>query len=206
MSPSGLRERKKQKTKEAIQREAMRLFQERGYDETTIEQIAEAAEISPSTFFNYFPTKEDVVLYDRYDPIIASLMLSRPSEEPPSVVMKHVFEDLGDMLERDRDIIVARARMALQVPALRARFWEELERARDLISSIIAARTGRDAEDFELRILSMVLVAATFEATQEWLRRGGRGSMFQLVNQALEAVQMGQRLDALVRLTPTISR
>jgi AcrR family transcriptional regulator len=206
VSPSGLRERKKQKTKEAIQREAMRLFLEQGYDETTVEQIAEAAEISPSTFFNYFPTKEDVVLYDRYDPIMFSLMLSRPSEEPPSVVMKHVFEDLADLLERDRDMIVARARMALEVPALRARFWEELERARDMISGIVAARTGRDAEDFELRILSMVLVAAAFEASQEWLRRGGRGSIFGLVNQAFDAVQMGQRLDALVSVSPTISR
>jgi AcrR family transcriptional regulator len=206
VSPSGLRERKKQKTKEAIQREAMRLFLEQGYDETTVEQIAEAAEISPSTFFNYFPTKEDVVLYDRYDPIMFSLMLSRPSEEPPSVVMKHVFEDLADLLERDRDMIVARARMALEVPALRARFWEELERARDMISGIVAARTGRDAEDFELRILSMVLVAAAFEASQEWLRRGGHGSIFGLVNQAFDAVQMGQRLDALVSVSPTISR
>ena len=56
----GLRERKTLKTKEAIQREALRLFEEQGYGETTIEQIAAAAEISPSTFFNYFPTKEDV--------------------------------------------------------------------------------------------------------------------------------------------------
>jgi len=87
---------------------------------------------------------------------------------------------------------------------LRARFWEEMERARDLISSVIAARTGRDAEDFELRVVSMALVAAAFEATQEWLRRGGRDSMFELVTQALDAVQISQRLDALASTTPTI--
>ncbi|HEV2034756.1 MAG TPA: TetR family transcriptional regulator [Candidatus Dormibacteraeota bacterium] len=206
MSPTGLRERKKLKTKEAIQREAMRLFQEQGYEETTIEEIAQAAEISPSTFFNYFPTKEDVVLYDRYDPIIASLMLSRPSDEPPSVVMKRAFEALALMLERDRDVIVARATLALQVPALRARFWEELERARDLVSGVIAARTGRNPDDFELRVLSMVLVTAAFEATQEWLKRGGKGSMFELVNQALEAVRMSQRLDALASPSPSASK
>ena len=153
MSPTGLRERKKQKTKEAIQREAMRLFQEQGYEETTIEEIAEAAEISPSTFFNYFPTKEDVVLYDRYDPIIASYMLARPPEEPPSVVMNHMFEALGVILDRDREIILARARMALKVPALRARFWEELERARDMVSGVLAARTGRETDDFETRVV-----------------------------------------------------
>ena len=70
----GLRERKKLKTRESIQREAMRLFAKQGYEESTIEQIAAAVEISPSTFFNYFPTKEDVVLYDAYDRVIASLM------------------------------------------------------------------------------------------------------------------------------------
>jgi AcrR family transcriptional regulator len=204
MSPTGLRERKKQKTKEAIQREAMRLFQEHGYEETTIEEIAEAAEISPSTFFNYFPTKEDVVLYDRYDPIIASYMLARPSEEPPSVVMNHMFEALGVILDRDRDIILARARMALKVPALRARFWEELERARDMVSGILAARTGRDTDDFETRVVSMVLIAAAFEAVQEWLQRGGRDNMIDLVNQAMEAVHMSQRLDALASGSPTI--
>jgi AcrR family transcriptional regulator len=203
VSPTGLRERKKQKTKEAIQREAMRLFQEQGYEETTIEQIADAAEISASTFFNYFPTKEDVVLYDRYDPMIASLMLARPTEEPPSVVMKHMFEILGNVLDRDRDIILARARLALKVPALRARFWEELERARDMVSSVVAARTGRDPEDFELRVVSMVLVTAAFEATQEWLRRGGQDSMFELVNQAMDAVHISQRLDALASISPT---
>src|SRR5258706_12446875 len=84
MSPAGLRERKKLKTKEAIQREALRLIAAQGYAETTIEQIAAAAEISPSTFFNYFPTKEDVVLFDRYAPMIFSMMSSIPPSQPLS--------------------------------------------------------------------------------------------------------------------------
>src|SRR2546422_11555826 len=117
----GLRERKKLKTKEAIQREAMRLFQEQGYEATTIEQIAEAAEISPSTFFNYFPTKEDVVFNDPYDPIFISLFLARPSDEPLSVALRRTFsESLSGLLERDRDTILARVKLKVGVPALRA--------------------------------------------------------------------------------------
>ena len=197
MSPTGLRERKKQKTKEAIQREAMRLFQDQGYDETTVEQIAAAAEISPSTFFNYFPTKEDVVLFDRYDPMVLAFLLSRPADEPLSVGIRETLKSLDAVMDRDRDIILARAKLGLEVPALRARFWEELTKAQDLFINLFAARTGRDGADYELRVLAMVLVTAAFEASLEWVRRGGRGSMFDLVNEAFDIVGIGERLDEL---------
>ncbi len=193
----GLRERKKLKTKEAIQREALRLFKEKGYSETTIEQIAAAAEISPSTFFNYFPTKEDVVLFDRYDPMIFSMMTSIPASEPLSAVLNGLLDGLAGVMERDHDVILARSKLSLAVPELRARLWEEIEKARDLIASILAARTGRDAGDFELRVLAMIFLTATFEAILEWIRHDGRGDMIKLVKQALDLAQIGPRLDEL---------
>ena len=196
----GLRERKKQKTREAIQREAMRLFQKHGYEETTIEQIAAGAEISPSTFFNYFPSKEDVVLYDAYDPMLASLMLDRPADEPLSAGLRHVLQLMETIFTRDHDVILARAKLGMEVPALRARMWGEVQRAQVLLCGLIAQRTGRDPDDFELRVVVMVVVVAALEAMFEWIKQGGRGSFVELVNQALDVVDAGARLDAIAAL------
>jgi AcrR family transcriptional regulator len=190
-----LRERKKQKTRESIQREAMRLFGKQGYDQTTVEQIAAAADISPSTFFNYFPTKEDVVLYDAYDPVLASLLLERPADEPLSISFRRVLEAMGDIFERDREIILARGRLWFTVPALRARLWEEMEKAQGFMTSMIAQRSGLDPNDFETRVTVMVMTAAAMEAMHEWLRREGKGSFVTLVNEALDMVEAGARLD-----------
>src|SRR4029077_18116162 len=193
----GLRERKKLKTREAIQREAMRLFQKRGYEETTIEQIAAAAEISASTFFNYFRTKEDVVLYDAYDPMLAALMLDRPAAEPLSTGLRQVLHRMETIFTRDHDVILARAKLGIEVPALRARLWEELQKAQALLSMLVAQRAGRDPYDFEIRVVVMVVVTAAMEAMYEWVRNDGRGSFVELVNQALDVVDAGARLDAI---------
>jgi AcrR family transcriptional regulator len=192
-----LRERKKLKTRESIQREAMRLIQKQGYDKTTIEQIAAAVEVSPSTFFNYFPSKEDVVLYDAYDPMIGKLLMERPADEALSVAIRNVLEDMAGIFERDRDIILARARLWLEVPALRARLWEELERGQVFMSGLIAERSGRAADDFEIRITVMVIIMAAMEAMREWVRHDGKGSFVTTVSHALDLVDAQARLDSL---------
>lgn len=193
----GLRERKKQKTREAIQREAMRLFLKNGYEETTIEQIAAAVEISPSTFFNYFPSKEDVVLYDAYDPMIVTLLATRPADEPLSQSIRSVLAAIGTALEKDRDVVYARSKLVVEVPDLRARVWEELEKAQAFLGAVVASRTGRDPADFEIRVVMMLLVAAMMEATREWVRNGGKEDLGGLLSRAYDLVDGGTRLDSL---------
>lgn len=193
-----LRERKKLKTREAIQREAMRLFQKQGYEETTIEEIAAAVEISPSTFFNYFPSKEDVVLYDAYDPMVASFFLARPADEPLSVSFRAVLNSLATIFERDRDMILHRSVLILREPALRAQAWEQLEKARDLICSVIGQRYGADPNDLDIRIAVMALLGAIMEATREWALRDGSIPMLDLINRTLDLIGLDARMDALV--------
>jgi AcrR family transcriptional regulator len=144
----GLRERKKAKTRAAIQEHALRLFQEQGYDATTVEQIAEAAEVSPSTFFRYFPTKEDVVLYDDTDPLFIAAFEAQPSELTPIQAMRGAMlsffinlpaEEMAKQWERGR--------LILAVPELRMRFWDQIADAIQLLAALVAKRVGRRADD-----------------------------------------------------------
>src|SRR5207245_11555285 len=97
----GLRERKKLKTRKAIQENAFRLFAEQGYEATTVEQIAEAAEVSPSTFFRYFPSKEEVVLQDDFDPLIYEVLLAQPAELSPIEAVRQTVVSLVRTMPSD---------------------------------------------------------------------------------------------------------
>jgi AcrR family transcriptional regulator len=92
----GLRERKKQRTREAIVEAAFELFDERGFDGTTIADIAEAAEIAPRTFFSYFPSKDDVVFHDFEDKhaMLASWLRDR---EPGTNAFDALREGIASM-------------------------------------------------------------------------------------------------------------
>lgn len=191
---AGLRERKKQKTRQAIQRAALRLFMKQGYEATTVEDIAAAAEVSPSTFFNYFPSKEDVVLYDMYDPMAIELILKRPSNEPLATVARRVIEELGRTFESDKEMILSRGRLLMDVPELRSRMWDELERSQALFVEVIARRTGRKADDFDLRVLTRSFVGGIYEAVMEWFRSDGRENLVALVERALDAMEQAGQL------------
>ncbi|MFI6870023.1 TetR family transcriptional regulator [Nocardia sp. NPDC050406] len=154
-----LRERKKERTRRTIRVEAFRLFREHGYAATTVEQIAEAAEISPSTFFRYFRSKEQVVLVDDMDPI----MIQRFERQPPELsaleafrrATLEAFEALDPaqfQFERERAALVR------TVPELRGALQQEMERNVDLIAELVAKRRGRDASDFEVRALAGALI------------------------------------------------
>ena len=169
----GLRERKKARTKATIQHHALRLFQAQGYDGTTVEQIAEAAEISPSTFFRYFPTKEDVVLYDDLDPLMIAAYRAQPPELGPIEAMRHAMHVAFASLPPDETMAQAeRARLVMQVPDLRMRMLDQITDATNLLAQMIAERTGRDPHDFHLRVLAGAILGALMAAFLEVAQRG----------------------------------
>ncbi|MCG5218558.1 TetR family transcriptional regulator [Streptosporangium soli] len=150
MATGGLRERKKAKTRETILREAFRLFRERGYNATTIDQIAEAAEISPATFFRYFPTKEDLVTLDHSPPLIEALHVQPPGE--PVAVLRGAFRTAFASLTAD-EIAAGYARevFATTVPELLAANLRKSPPLLREISEVLTDRAGCDAGDPRIR-------------------------------------------------------
>jgi AcrR family transcriptional regulator len=151
----GLRERKKAKTRAAIQAHALRLFAERGYHATTVEQIADAAEVSPSTFFRYFPTKEDVVLYDEFDPQMTAAFLAQPPELGPVAALRRAIPQVLEATSaEDSEREHLRHTLVRSVPELRARALDTFTGGMQLLVDAVAERTGRGTDDVAVRTLA----------------------------------------------------
>ena len=167
----GLRERKKAKTRAAIRQHALRLFREQGYDATTVEQIAEAAEVSHTTFFRYFPAKEDVVLQDDMELIWIDALRAQPPDLPPVEALRASLRDaFASLSPGDLAKIRETTGFALSVPAVRARMLDELARIIQVMATALAERTGRSPDDFEVRTLAG---AALGVAISSWFTAKG---------------------------------
>lgn len=161
--PVGLRERKKAKTFTAIQQQALRLFRERGYTATTIEQVAEAAEVSPSTVFRYFPTKEALVLQDLYDPLLFAAFEAQPPGVPPIQALRHAIRAVFTDLPAE-EAAQQRERIALVriLPELRAALLDAFVTTVQQIAGLVAQRLGRPADDFAVLTFAGALLGVMF--------------------------------------------
>ncbi|MEU8591559.1 TetR family transcriptional regulator [Streptomyces sp. NPDC048664] len=191
----GLRERKKIKTRAAIRRATYGLVREQGYEATTIEQIAEAAEVSPSTVFRYFPTKEDIVVTDEYDRLIEEELRGRPAREPLPESLRHVVRGvLGRAMSGEHETPAEarlRGRLLAEVPAVRSRMSENLAVAARSMGGVVAERTGRDPDDLEVRVYCTSVVGALLEASRHWAEHDQQGDLGEYAIRALDVLEHG---------------
>jgi AcrR family transcriptional regulator len=169
----GLRERKKAKTRWAIQEHALRLFAEQGYDATTVDQIAAAAEISPSTFFRYFATKEDVVVQDEFDEqLLAAFVAAGKAADPMESLRQSVMASIAGV--DDVELAKSQQRMALifSVPALRARTVDNTLTGFDDAARGFAQGTGRSPEDPAVRAFVGAVIGALMPVLIQWAANG----------------------------------
>jgi AcrR family transcriptional regulator len=149
----GLRDRKKIQTRRVIQNEAMRLIRENGYANTTVEQIAEAAEVSPSTFFRYFPSKEMVLMANDLDRVTVEALERQPAELPSLQAFRRALEfTMAKLSEDEWRFERARLRMVLAIPELKAAQFDEYRRTVVKLTEADCRRTGRQPDDFEVRV------------------------------------------------------
>jgi AcrR family transcriptional regulator len=194
--PDGLRERKKARTRASIREHALRLFREQGYHATTVEKIAEAAEISPSTFFRYFPTKEDLVLQDDMDTRLIEALERQPAGlSALAAVRAAVREAFASYNAADLDMIRETTRLTMTVPEVRARAVDEFTRSIGLISQALAKRAGRSADDLNVRVMAGaiigVIMAITIPWEDGWADRQTMEESFQRIEQGLALLEAG---------------
>jgi AcrR family transcriptional regulator len=197
----GLRERKKEQTRRAIEDAAFRLFAERGFDGTTIDDIVEEVEVSPRTFFRYFDSKEDVVIgfFDEMGEELRAMVAARPPEEPPFTAVHRALGSLIDLYMARADRVLAAKRLALDTPAIRARLLDKHARWENGVTEELAARLAVDPErDPRPRLIAAVALAGFSCAVTTWVTSEGRKDLEALVDDALEAVAAG-----LDRTSPT---
>lgn len=190
----GLRERKKAKTRAAIQAHAFRLFGERGYDSTTVEQICEAAEVSESTFYRYFPTKVDVVLWDEFDPLIVRAFADQPAELNPIQALRAAFRAAFAELSVEQHA-EQRQRMALvlSVPELRAGMLDQFAQAMHLLADIVAERTGRSNDDAAVRTLAGAVIGVAM-AVMFVMADDPTANLAELLDEAIAHLETGLTL------------
>ncbi|WP_165486122.1 TetR family transcriptional regulator [Frankia sp. Cppng1_Ct_nod] len=183
----GLRERLRQTVRSELSRIAMQMFLERGFDATTIDEIAAAAGISRSTFFRHFAKKEDVILarLEARAETLRAAALARPACEPPLRVAREALAPLVDSFAEDRARSIALGRLVADTPSLRARELHKYLYWRSALAEVLAGRLGTDPDtDMRPSLIASVAVNAFDVALRTWRNTDSGVELGDLVDDA----------------------
>lgn len=181
-----LRERKKLKAMRHIQEVAMGLFDEYGYGQITIERIAAEAEVSPSSIYRYFGTKEYIVLYDEYDPIAVQALDDALAAHDPVPALRQVITGIVEgMVDDDDELVRRRMTYTMTEPAVRAGMYRLADEMSVQIREILARNTGRRVNDLEVWVFTSAIMSAFLAAIEYWYETGYRESLLEVLDRAL---------------------
>jgi AcrR family transcriptional regulator len=188
--PMSLRERKKRLAQATIEEAALRLFQQRGYEQTSIQDIADAVMMSSRTFFRYFASKEEVL----FEPMRAvqseglrSLQQVVPTASPHAV-LRATFVRLAHLYQQQRANFLLRYQVAMKTPSVASAYLYALMETEptmcDALCSQLEAATNRN----EIRFLVAIYMAALRVALEEWLEQDAQGDLVSLLGEHLDAI------------------
>jgi AcrR family transcriptional regulator len=191
---TGLRERKKEKTRDALIASAVRLFSRRGFDHVTVEEIAATCDVSPRTFFRYFASKEDVLFADSEERCthLLDAIAEQDSDVPPSRALEAAVKSLSVDYAEHRDVLRARHRILAATPSLRTRLaerqhgWES-----GIIEQLRSSGRARDLSDFDLRLLVAATTTVLRVAVEAWIDSDGSEDLETLVDRAFAQLRAG---------------
>jgi AcrR family transcriptional regulator len=193
-TPSGLRERKKERTRAEIERVAMRLFLERGFDAVTVDEIGAAAEVSHRTFYRYFSSKEDVVLSDVREFLdeMRTALAQRPSSESVIESIRAVILQLAQAYEADADEDRQRVTLLLETPSLQHHRQEQLVAFEAALVPLIADRLAVDpADDMRPALIAACAGAALRVASESWIAADMKTKLAPKVEEAFSLLVTG---------------
>ncbi len=189
---AGLRERKILSAKTRIQECALKLFAKQGYNSTTVEQIVNAADVSSSTYFRYFQTKEAVVLYDSLDPIIVQAIREQsPDLSVIQALRRAIRTTFRGLSEEKRQLEMQRFALLRTIPELRAAMYEEMARSIELFADIIAERTHKHPDDISVRNLAGAIIGVGMAALLQAYKRPSETDSVDVFDAALADLEQG---------------
>jgi AcrR family transcriptional regulator len=188
-SAGGLRERKRRQTRERLTRVAIELFLARGFEATTLDDIAAAAEISRRSFFHYFASKEDVVLawQDRSTDALIEAIAERPAEEPMLTAAENAILAIARQLKPEEAI--ALARLKRDTPALQAREQVKYEKMERAMAAALGKRASDKAGQARARLVAMITTGAIRLASETWLAQDAHERPEALVRRTFKSIR-----------------
>ena len=184
----GLRELKKERTRRTIQEVALRLIKTDGYDSTSVEQIAAAAEVSPATFYRYYRDKEDVVLAMDSRQVLDAAVKANPSNSPFTSFVQTIFGAIADQHVERRDFLLTRYRLIHSVPNLAARLARQRQTYLHSTFEEFVDHYGLSRDDYELRIMFAAVGAIASDTIDYWADRKGRPDIRALLDRAFQQI------------------
>ena len=187
--PASLRERKKRLAQSTIEEAALRLFQQQGYEQTSIQDIADAVMMSPRTFFRYFASKEEVLLGPMHAVLgdgLRFLQRVAPTESPHAT-LRATFVYLASLYQQLRASFLMRYQVAMQTPQLASLYLYALVATEPAICDALCARLETAPNRNEIRFLVAIYMTALRVAIEEWLENEARDDLVPLLRGRLDA-------------------
>ncbi len=186
-------ERRRARIRATIADTALRLFMSRGYDATTVEDVAAAVDLSPRTVFRYFPFKEDMLreaVHFELTELIAALR-DRPAHEHPADALGRAMVHIWPRMDKDPEEVRTLLRLISELPRMRGLLVEASRSGQNALAEALAPRLGRSAADLSTQVATGCALAALNIVLETWAAMPASTDLAPLINDAMAAVKAG---------------